>query len=189
VLDLVEERGRRMFSSARRAPLWAPGLDNALKVREISKAELAGHLGVTLTQVQRWIDGIDQVTPEMQDRLAGWLDVLPIEVFTSRPGNGPLISRYAYCLNRRLTEGRYDPAEVAAAIHVPPETLANWANLDAAVPPKYQHALVKVLETDFDALFCAQSASTGQQRPAEEAGQRAEPSPEPAQDGPPTDPD
>jgi hypothetical protein len=154
VLELVEQRGQRMFQSAERSHLWAPGLATALRARDVGRADLAAHLDVSESQVQRWIDIVDRVSPEMQDRIAAWLSVLPIEVFSSYRGAGPLIEQKAWGLKSLLDDGGFDRDGVAQAVEVDRKTLDAWADCTQSVPAARQSALVKALRSEYDRVFC-----------------------------------
>ena len=80
-LEMVESRGRRWLSAQRRESLWASGLRAALRQAGKTESECAAQVGVTPTQVERWVSGHDKVTPEMQDRILTWLDRERVELF------------------------------------------------------------------------------------------------------------
>ena len=167
VLEFVEDRGRRLFANARREPLWAVGLENVLNTREITKSELAGHLGVSEKQVQRWIELTDRVTPEMQDRIGAWLDVQPIALFSARRDLGPKMHRRAYGLKALMAAKKIDKARIADALDVSLKTVQQWMDVQEKVPPDKQTRLIRELDENYDTVF-GEPPADGQ--PSGEAG-------------------
>ncbi len=80
-LEAIETRGDSWFRSQKRQYLWATGLDNGLRAEPHSRDELASNIGRSRDQVFRWLVFRDRISPEMQDRIAGWLNVPPNHLF------------------------------------------------------------------------------------------------------------
>ncbi len=90
-LEAIETRGAIWFRSQRRQPLWATGLERKLENEARTREELASSIGRSVDQVFRWLAFRDRVSPEMQDRIADWLDVPYNQLFRGeRPGLKPL---------------------------------------------------------------------------------------------------
>ena len=87
-LQMIEQRGLAWLNSTQREDLYASGLERLLHDRGHTLEECAAKIGRSVEQVQRWIDGSDKATPEIQDRIATWLDVPITTIFAKKMRNG-----------------------------------------------------------------------------------------------------
>ncbi|NJO36662.1 MAG: hypothetical protein HC871_02355 [Rhizobiales bacterium] len=151
-LEVIESRGASWFRSQKRQPLWATGLENRLYSEQHSIEELASSIGRSVDQAFRWLVFRDRVTPEMQDRIADWLDVPYNQLFRSdQPVRKTLWLRV-----RPMDDGGLAPQdfeEKLAAEQFRAEKLAAWLACSEPVPPKVQDRILLAMDRPMPAIF------------------------------------
>lgn len=156
-LDAVETKGKAWLSSRQRSNLWATGLDNALRNANRSIAECANQIGRSAAQVERWIERVDKVTPEMQDRIVTWLDKPHAELFSSTEirGDEEKKSLWASGLQDALKRAQLDEEGLAEILEENPERIRQWRDRELQVTPSMQIRLTQVLGVRPSELFDA----------------------------------
>jgi plasmid maintenance system antidote protein VapI len=156
-LEMIESKGRRWLSAQRREDLWASGLSQALRNAGKTTNDCASQVGVTPTQVDRWIGGQDKVTPEMQDRMTTWLGRERVEIFgDTNPRDideGTL--RWATGLKGALKANKagIDVPRLAQLIGQDVETVQAWVDLKRQVDQEMQFLIADKLGQQRDRLF------------------------------------
>ena len=151
-LEVIETRGAYWFRSQKRQRLWATGLENKLRIEQHSLEEMATSIGRSVDQVFRWLVFRDRVSPEMQDRIADWLDTPYNQLFRSeQPQRKKLWLRV-----KPMDEGGLEPSEfeeklTSECFH--PDKLAAWLALDQHVPAKLQDRILVAMDRPMPAIF------------------------------------
>ena len=156
-LDMIQSRGAVWFGQFKRSNLWATGVDKALKDVNQGPDAMALHIGVSPVQVDRWIDCVDKVTPEMQDRISTWLDRDRLALFNDRAPRGSLSQKpmLATGLAKSMAKEKLklDAAGLADLLGVEVRRVKSWLSLKAKVPPSIQWRMVDVLNERHAILF------------------------------------
>ncbi|MGI9434161.1 MAG: hypothetical protein ACR2Q4_04915 [Geminicoccaceae bacterium] len=156
-LEAIETRGATWFRSQKRQYLWATGLDNGLRAERHSRAELASSIGRSVDQVFRWLTFRDRVSPEMQDRIADWLEVPYNQLFQNEePQRKPLWLRVRKLPNE--PEG-IEPAEFReklASERFDEEKLSAWLDQREPVPPSARDRIVLAMDRRMNEIFTDQ---------------------------------
>jgi transcriptional regulator with XRE-family HTH domain len=173
-LELIESVGGRWLESARRRDLWATGLENALAVRGKSLRALADQIGRSERQVERWILLKDKVIPEMQDRIAAWLQATRTEMFGDETPRTPP-ERPSRRASKALREAAVDPAAVdpaalARRLGESAEDCKAWLNGAKPMPPAAQDVLADWLDRPIAELFEEATSPPPTSTPAEASG-------------------
>ncbi len=157
-LAAIETRGKAWFGSQTRGPLWATGLNNALRNENKTVGTCAAQVGRSPEQVERWLMYVDQVTIEMQDRLITWLKRDVDELFDEeKPANqqgGE--ARWATGLREALESGerRLDAKGLAELLDEEDDRrVRKWLDLKLQVSPAMQWKLVNALKVPHHRLF------------------------------------
>lgn len=173
-VDAIESKGKVWFQGQSRRDLWATGLDHTLKDAGRSVDECANQIGRSVEQVERWLMFRDKVTPEMQDRIATWLERSIDEMFgditdESLNSSQPM---WASGLRSALDDGsrKLDPTALAELIgEGDADRVKKWIEMETQVSPAMQWRLVDALSVPHRLLFDANQ----QKRNAWAAGLRA----------------
>jgi transcriptional regulator with XRE-family HTH domain len=151
-LELIETTGERWLRSAQRRDLWASGLKNALRVRARTVRALADQIGRSQRQVERWMLLKDKVIPEMQDRIATWLEATRTELFGDELPH-PLPERTALRASKSLREAAVDAAALARRLGESVEDCKAWLNGAKPMPPAAQDVVADWLDRPIAELF------------------------------------
>jgi hypothetical protein len=163
-LEAIETRGRLWFSSQTRKPLWASGLDHALRTSGRTIAECSHQIGRSTEQVERWLLFRDMVPVELQDRIATWLNKPLAELFGENKPVEELGGRPMWAVGLKAAldsrERRLDEEGLAELLHEEKradnlERIRKWINLKLQVSPAMQWQLVDLLEVPHSKLFAA----------------------------------
>jgi len=157
-LDAIESRGKRWFETQNRRNMWATGLAQALRIEDKRIAECAGQVGRSLEQVERWLMFRDQVTPEMQDRLATWLNRPVSELFADKPPRKQSDQKplWATGLENALqsSEKKLDSQTLAEMLEEEDSRrIQKWINRELQVSPPMQWQLVDALQIPHNEIF------------------------------------
>jgi hypothetical protein len=157
-LDAIESRGKRWFETQNRRNMWATGLAQALRIEDKSIAECASQVGRSLEQVERWLMFRDLVTPEIQDRLATWLNRPVSELFADKPPRKQLDQKplWATGLKNALqsSEKKLDSQTLAEMLEEEDSRrIQQWINRELQVSPPMQWQLVDVLQIPHNEIF------------------------------------
>jgi transcriptional regulator with XRE-family HTH domain len=152
-LDMIQERGRRFFKNAKNADMWATGLGNAMQLTQVGTADLAGHLGVEEVQVRRWVELVDRVNAEMQDRIASFLDFSVVQLFNAFLPEDSINCRTAKGLSARMNEMGITAKQLAAELRVNDKLVEQWARGERCVASVYHRRLLDALATSTGLLF------------------------------------
>lgn len=159
-LEVIETRGASWFRSQKRQPLWATGLENRLRIEQHSLEELASSIGRSVDQAFRWLVFRDRVPPEMQDRIADWLDVPYNQLFRSdQPPRKTLWLRV-----QPMDRGGLERSEFEAKLAGEPfqaERLAAWLACREPVPVKVQDRLLLAMDRPMPSVFTDSKPETG----------------------------
>lgn len=151
-LEAIETRGSTWFRSQKRQYLWATGLDNGLRAEMHGRDELASSIGRSVDQVFRWVVFRDRVSPEVQDRIADWLDVPYNQLFQNdQPRRKMLWLRVA-----GPSGGGIERAEFEQKLdreHFDPEQLKNWLAQSQAVPPMAHDRILLAMDRSMNEIF------------------------------------
>jgi len=153
-LEAIETRGATWFHSQKRQPLWATGLDRKLLNEGRSREELASSIGRSVDQVFRWLAFRDRVTPEIQDRIADWLDVPFNQLFRSdQPNRKQLWLWVAKKSQGGIAQDVFE--ERLNSPSFPEDERASWLNSDAPapVPPRYHDAILLAMDQPMSSVF------------------------------------
>ncbi|MGI9509434.1 MAG: hypothetical protein ACR2QJ_08815, partial [Geminicoccaceae bacterium] len=132
-LEVIETRGAYWFRSQKRQYLWATGLENKLRIEQHSLEELASSIGRSVDQVFRWLVFRDRVSPEMQDRIADWLDTPYSQLFRNdQPRRKTVWLRVKPMDKRGLESDEFKEKLASERFH--PEKLSAWLSLEQPVP-------------------------------------------------------
>ncbi len=161
-LELIETVGQRWLQSARRADLWATGLEAALQRRGRTIRALADQIGRSPRQIERWLLLKDKVNPELQDRIATWLEATRTELFGDElPQQVPSRSaRLAKDLAAALTESGRTAKILARQLGEDPQLVQTWIANGAPVPPEVQDLICDWLDQPIAELFDLPNAAS-----------------------------
>lgn len=157
-LHAIESRGKAWFGSQTREPLWASGLGNALRNENKTVGACAAQVGRSPEQVERWLMYVDQVTVEMQDRLATWLK-RPLDELCSdqKPAErlgGEMMWATGLRLAMQSQAQSLDARGLAELLHEEDERrVRRWMDLELKVSPAMQWKLVDALKVPHHRLF------------------------------------
>ncbi len=159
-LEMIEAKGLAWLKSSQRKDLYATGLERALRDTGQSTSECAAQVGRSLGQIERWIAGADRVTPEMQDRIATWLDRSINDLFGEQKRADDHQPKWAKGLAQSVMKHHIysDIAALADRLDVDEARLRSWIDRDQPVPTSMQWALVDILARPHDELFEADNA-------------------------------
>ncbi len=156
-LELVESKGRRWLSDQTRDNLWAVGLEQALATKGKSGADLVAQVGVSPTQVERWIGLQDKVTPEMQDRILTWLERERVEIFSRDELVAADQAKLAWAVGLKDVIARHpavgDVPQLAQLIGREVSTVQAWVDLKRQVPSDAQYVIADALGMPWALLF------------------------------------
>lgn len=157
VLEIIKSKAEEWLPADERRDRWAAGLKRVLEAEGKSRESCAQQVGCTISQIDRWIAQVDRVTPEMQDRVTGWLGIKREEIFSSFVPTSDSRDRSMYAVGLRpylqRADARYDAARIAKELMVEPETVDQWRDQELAVASKYQWQLVELLGERHGKLF------------------------------------
>jgi transcriptional regulator with XRE-family HTH domain len=135
----------------------ASGLRSALRLSGKTLEECAAQVGVSSTQVDRWIAGQDKVTPEMQDRILTWLNRERAEIFSDvNPKDideGTL--RWGTGLKKALASNAagIDAPRLAQLVGQDATTVQAWVDCQRQVDQPMQFLIADKLGKSRDELF------------------------------------
>lgn len=151
-LEVIETRGAAWFRSQKRQPLWATGLENRLRNEQHSLEEMATSIGRSVDQVFRWLVFRDRVSPEMQDRIADWLDVPYNQLFRNDPPpRKTLWLRVAPTDDGGLERTEFE--DKLAGEQFRSEKLETWLTLQQPVPTREQDRILLAMNRPMPAIF------------------------------------
>ncbi|MEZ5933357.1 MAG: hypothetical protein R3F54_15685 [Alphaproteobacteria bacterium] len=151
-LEVIETRGASWFRSQKRQALWATGLENRLYIEQHSIEELASSIGRSVDQVFRWLVFRDRVSPEMQDRIADWLDVPFNQLFRNdQPVRKTLWLRVQPLDDGGLAREKFEEQLAEEQFHA--DQLAAWLACGEPVPPKVQDRILLAMDRPMPAVF------------------------------------
>ena len=163
-LEAIETRGDSWFRSQKRQYLWATGLENGLRAEPHSRDELASSIGRSRDQVFRWLVLRDRVSPEMQDRIAGWLNVPPNHLFgNDEPQRNTLWLKVAKPVRKGIEASVF--REELGDGHFHKEKLDAWIDEGKPVPPMAQDRIILVMGRLMSEVFTDEAPSSAPASP------------------------
>jgi hypothetical protein len=172
-LEAIETRGSTWFRSQKRQYLWATGLDNGLRAEMHGRDELASSIGRTADQVFRWVVYRDRVSPEMQDRIADWLDVPYNQLFQNEePWRKTLWLRIVSKNGDGIKRDEFE--QKLASEHFDADKLETWLSQRQAVPPMAHDRILLAMDRPMNEIFTDEKPAVAETPPLLPTGGRRE---------------